>query len=499
MLAARPLIAAGAALFAIASAVAVAVPVPAIPIPQSSSSVAAPFIGTPATPDPLASFAVPQHPFMAPDGRSNLHNDAYQTDAYNGAGPLGINPRIRSTFHVAECASVTFDSAGRIITICVGFDGPRLMMIDPDDLSTLAAFPLPPRNPSTLANVFSSFSGGGYFYLDHLGRAVIPTNDGRILVVGVRETAAGPSFMLETVHDLSGHVSSGDGIVSVLPDWSGLLWFVTESGVVGTAVDSAPLGVRSIDLTGEAIANSFAVDETGGVYVVSDHALYRFDAAADGTPVATWREPYDRGTRRKPGQVSQGSGTTPTLIGGGYVAITDNADPKMNVIVYRRSASVAGSRFVCAAGVFADGVSNTDQSLIAVGNALIAENNYGYSGPLATNGGGVTEPGLARVDFDAGASSCTVVWTSAERAPSVVPKVSLANGLIYTYTKDPQPDSTDAWYFTAIDFRTGATVYKIRAGLGLGFNNNYAPVTLGPDGTAYVGVLGGLAAISDTP
>jgi hypothetical protein len=34
-------------------------------------------------------------------------------------------------------------------------------------------------------------------------------------------------------------------------------------------------------------------------------------------------------------------------------------------------------------------------------------------------------------------------------------------------------------------------------GEGLGFNNNYAPVTIGPDGTAYVGVLGGLVAVRD--
>ena len=50
----------------------------------------------------------------------------------------------------------------------------------------------------------------------------------------------------------------------------------------------------------------------------------------------------------------------------------------------------------------------------------------------------------------------------------------------------------DPWYLTAIDFRTGETVFKKLAGTGLGFNNNYAPVTLGPDGSAYVGALGGL-------
>jgi hypothetical protein len=89
---------------------------------------------------------------------------------------------------------------------------------------------------------------------------------------------------------------------------------------------------------------------------------------------------------------------------------------------------------------------------------------------------------------------CRTAWTSNERAPSVVPKLSLSNGLVYTYTRPPRSDGIDAWYLTTLDFRTGRTVYRRLAGTGFGFNNNYAPVTLGPDGTAYVGVLGGVVA-----
>ena len=63
----------------------------------------------------------------------------------------------------------------------------------------------------------------------------------------------------------------------MLPDWCGRLWFVTRRGVVGT-VDRSSGTVRTRRL-GERITNSFAVDETGGVYIVSDAALYRFDAA----------------------------------------------------------------------------------------------------------------------------------------------------------------------------------------------------------------------------
>jgi hypothetical protein len=184
-------------------------------------------------------------------------------------------------------------------------------------------------------------------------------------------------------------------------------------------------------------------------------------------------------------------------MGDGLVAITDNADP-MNVLVYRRGRDVVGSRLVCRQPVFEKGASATDQSLIGTGGSIVAENNYGYSGPGATEQGKTTSPGLERVDLDPG-GGCHSVWRSSERAPSVVPKLSAANGLVYTYTKDPQPQdpSADAWYLTTLDFGSGRTVYKRLGGEGLGFNNNYAPITLGPDGTAYVGVLGGLVALRD--
>jgi hypothetical protein len=40
-------------------------------------------------------------------------------------------------------------------------------------------------------------------------------------------------------------------------------------------------------------------------------------------------------------------------------------------------------------------------------------------------------------------------------------------------------------------------VWSQLVGSGLGYNNNYAPVSLGPDGVAYVGTLGGLVRIAD--
>jgi hypothetical protein len=101
------------------------------------------------------------------------------------------------------------------------------------------------------------------------------------------------------------------------------------------------------------------------------------------------------------------------------------------------------------------------------------------------------------VDLNKSGRGCRKRWHSDEIAPSVVPKLSIETGLVYTYTKPPRSDDTDTWYFTALDFCTGRTAYKQLAGTGLGYNNNFAPVTLGPDGAAYVGVLGGLIRVAD--
>jgi hypothetical protein len=453
------------------------------------------FEGATATPHPL-SYAdaprPPRHPFMAANDDSNIHDDAYQTDTADRVGPLGRATERVSTFYGAECASVTFDSRGRIETICVGVQRPTLKLLDPVTLDELASYDLPPRQTSA-GGAFTDFSGGGYFYLDSHDRAVVPTSNRHLLVIGQHDG----HFAVDRDYDLTGAVPAGDKLIATMPDWTGRIWLISTDGLVVT-VDPASGAVHTRALH-EAIGNSFAVDDSGGVYVVTDSALYRLDAARDGTPGVTWRQGYANTGEKKPGQTEHGSGTTPTLMGRDYVSITDNADP-MDVVVLKRARRVKGPRAVCTQPVFAKGASATDNSLIGTARSVVVENNYGYGGPTTTTGGSST-PGLQRVDVNANGHGCHVVWTSRETAPSVVPKLSLRNGLVYTYTKEPDPrtPADDPFYLAALDFRTGRTVYKRLAGLGLGFNNNYAPVTLGRDGTAYVGVLGGLVALRDRP
>ncbi|MEA2438193.1 MAG: hypothetical protein QOF65_2749 [Thermoleophilaceae bacterium] len=462
------------------------------PIPETDTSAQA-FFGSPAVQNPIFGVAeAPRHPFMAPNERSNLHTDAWQTDTNRLPGPLGRNMKRLSAVHFADCASVTFDSKGRIVVVCVGLQGPGaggagLYLVDAQTLDTLAKYDLPPRQPGLATNVLTDFAGGGYFILDNQDRAVVPTTTRHLFIVA--ETPNTPGFTLQRDYDLTSVVPQGDKIISVLPDWSGRYWFATTNGVVGT-VDPASGAIKSLD-THEKIGNSFAVDETMGVYIVTDAALYRFTAGADGAPTVTWRTTYPNDGTTKPGQTEVGSGTTPTITSTGLVAITDNSNP-IDVFVYRRS----NGAFVCSAPVFSKNASDTDQSLIGAGNSFVVENNYGYSNPSATEQGRTTTPGLERVDVASG-GACKKVWHSNEIAPSVVPKLSLANGIVYTYTK-PAGERSDPWYLTALDFRSGKTLFKFKAGSGLGFNNHYAPVTIGPDGTAYVGSLGGIIALRDS-
>jgi hypothetical protein len=281
----------------------------------------------------------------------------------------------------------------------------------------------------------------------------------------------------------------------VLPDWHGLLWWISRFGRVGT-LDPATGRVRLIWLRGQQIENSHAVSEDG-VSVVTDHALYQFRARPDGTPYVVWRAPYDRGSHRKVGQINQGSGTTPTFIGRRYVAITDNADPRMHVNVYRRAARLpaGGHRLVCSVPVFGRGASATENSLVGYGDGLVVENNYGYANPVAHLEGAVAAGGVTKIVV--GEGGCHVAWTSRVVSPSVVPKLARGNGMLYLYSPQPAAPGVDAWSLTVVDWRTGRTVARIHTGDGLPYDNAFGPITIGPGGVAYVSCFGGLIAVRD--
>ncbi len=479
---------AAAVLSGAVAAQAIVIPIPAITLGPS-------YLGAPAIRHPIRVPLPPHNPFMAANGLSEVHNDGSQTDAYTWGGPLGRSPTTISASLTPsrDCGSIAFDRRGRVISICVGASGPQLYMFDPTTLATLATFALPPRQ-DVPSNIFQDYTGGGYFYLDNHDRVVTATTTRHVYVIAEK----GTGFVLQRDYDISHVLTPAEKITSALPDSHGLLWVVTRAdGVVGTLnfatgrFVARRLGHGSL---GE-IENSFAVDQHGGVYIATNRKLYRFRSGRGGAPTIVWQVAYPNSYEHKPGQVDDGTGTTPTVMSGGYVSITDNADP-MDVVVYRTAPWVR-HRLVCRVPVFTRGASDTENSLIAAGRSMIVENNYGYQDPTSVTAGRLTAPGVARVDLKRSGNGCHLVWTHrTERAPTVVPKLSLANGLVYLYTKDP--GLTDPWYWTTLDFRTGRLVYKKLAGAGsLGYNNNYAGIALSRAGREYLGVLDGMISLRD--
>ncbi len=484
---------------------------PAVPIPDDPrGALLQPFLGDASAEPPLHRSPVPQHPYLAANDASIIHNDAWQTDTYDRAGPVGPDLVVSSTSSlIRDCSSLSFLPDGTMLTVCIGVGRPVVKALDPDTLAEIASYQLPKRDPGLLPDT-SNFSGG-YFYLDHRGRLIVSNAENHVLWLRLD----GDKFVVDRDVDLS-PVLETQRIQSVLPDWSNRIWFVTQEGTVGfVGLDGR---IRTRRLAGEVIANSFAIDESGGVFVVSDHALYRFDVRngwPNGGLSVTWRKTYDRGTRVKPSQVSQGSGTTPTLVGraslpsGGWIAITDNADPKMNVLVFTRGKDKPG-RPVCRQPVFPAGQGADENSLISVPGGLIAENNYGYALKTLALRQPTTVPGLVKVRVDYRDGGCRIAWANdTARVPSSVSKASLGSGLVYAYTHPAADElayrvplplgqlSPDAWFFTAFSIRTGEQVWSRYVGSGLLFNNHYAAVSIGPDGTAYVGTVGGLVRLAD--
>jgi hypothetical protein len=199
--------------------------IPAIPIPQQPfAQPVPPFIGQPAIPKPITALPVPQDPYMASNGRSNIHVDAYQSDTYATTGPLGLAPTVKSATLLGIGGTVTFDRAGRIVVLVLGNGPRRLFLLDPVTLGTEAVLNLPPSSSSGTA-----FGGGGYYFLDELDRAVIPTTTQQIWIVQVR--ASRPYLKHVNTCDLAqllGQQISGQSIQSVFPDAQGLLWFTTS-------------------------------------------------------------------------------------------------------------------------------------------------------------------------------------------------------------------------------------------------------------------------------
>lgn len=465
--------------------------------------------------------AINANPFLAEGTNGTMHGDGGQSDTHLAAGPFGGNLEVRSRQAgnglPRQCSTFVYRRDGHPIVMCGGISGFRMVLLEPYSLRAYAYYDLPIRPSSFEAAVkrdmgimMNDSSGGAYMFLDNEDRLVFANSEWvvqRLRVEGLYGLdGPGPKFVVDGEWDLKPYVPHDclnwnnwfprgecDKVTTVMPDHQGRYWWTTRYGRLGT-LDTKNGKVAVIRLKGEEIQNALAMDSRA-VYVLSDHAQYAFAADGAGRPVQLWRSAYDRGAKRKIGSINQGSGTTPTLLGDKWITFADNADGQINIVVLRRS---DGSR-ICAVPVFKEGASATDNSMIGWGRSIILENNAGFKSAYEQSDWNAVAGGVVRVDVRPDESGCDIIWTSPLKVPSVVPKLSAATGIAYVYSFDlvtgADGKQTQDWSIVGLDFRTGRQVIKIPTGRGRKFDNNWASMSMAPNGDFYAGVTSGLVQV----
>lgn len=429
-----------------------------LPIPPAPGAWVGPsYVGRPAMARHLA-VSVPQNPHVA----------AFTVEARTG--PLGLQPEVETSwFGLQRCGQLELTSTDRLVALCTDRSGPSLRLVDPDSIRPTATQDLPDSTDTC---------AGDAAYVDDADRVVVATADRRVRTFRTGSAAGKAELSADASWDLKPYVPFGDCLVGLVPDWSGRIWWASAQGLVGTlAPDSGQ--VRVVDLD-EEIRHGLAVDDGGGVYVVTDTALHRLVPGPDGTPQPTWRTAYD-GT----------SGSAPVVLDGGVVAITDSADSRMGVLFVQRDSG----QVICRQPVFDAGDGATASPLAPLGTGVAVTNNHGYSSPRSTLLGFTPSHGIARVDLVDG--ECVERWTSDVVSPGSGVTASRGDGLLYAWTKRPSPLGVSAWYLTVLDATTGRLVFSVRTGTGLLAGSDGSQITLGPGGTAWLGTMAGLVRVRD--
>ncbi|MGB3695897.1 MAG: hypothetical protein WBA05_00545 [Gordonia sp. (in: high G+C Gram-positive bacteria)] len=410
--------------------------------------------------------ASPAVPGAGPAGTSLMHGDPESTDSTAYRGP-GRSARVAAAGVPGGVCAATFVSGdGYVLSLCTAY-----LAGDPPQVATPVVTMFDPRTAQPIARLpltKGQLLGGVYGFLDDRDRVVVADGSGSILRVGHHRTAAGWALRIDDRTDLSRHLG-GDGITGLAPDYQGRTWFATTGGVVGTVSADGRVGTARLP-RGERLGNGLTI-RRDGASVLSTHALYEMRADDAGVPRTVWRRTYDRGAARKPGQLTWGSGTTPTYFGpggDGWVAIVDSAAVP-ELIVYH---SADGSP-VCRMPAFRAPNQGTENSPMAWGRSLVIPSTYGFQYPPMAVSGGPSVPasapfrgGMTRIDVADG--RCTRVWETTTDRMATLPRLSRADGMIHGLAYGPPtpgPQQVGPVNYAAVDFATGRRVVTRQVGV----------------------------------
>lgn len=511
--------------------------------------------------------AVPGRPAKSPWLADSVyplgHGDPAQRDALPVAGPLGESRRLAAEeldyaplgpAHFGAYLSGPYPD-GRRVLWSNGID--RIVKLDHESWEQLAVYYFPGVRrfdeaeaekslakwargsslPGALVQAFFEARklrdlSGVYTLLDRNGVYYIANKAGRINAYG-DAVPGDPGSSIAKLRSTRLPAEVSGLIVGMNMTYDGRLVVATEHGwVVSLARDFT--SATSLRLPGAAgaeqkatapvgygwIRNGFAVDEAGGIYLVSRRHLHKVvwtGAALSVRPEdGAWRAPYRNGW-------GHGSGATPSLMGFGdedrFVVITDG-EAVMNLVLFWRDAipedwqtlQGAPSRRIAgmlpvSLGEAGQEIIQSEQSVVVSGYGALVVNNTprdipwwvprqaerlftGYLGNLVDH-----QPyGVQKFAWDPVARTLREAWINrAVSSPSSVPALAEANHRVYLVGA-----REGLWTLEALDWNTGASDFHWVIG-GQRFNPLFSGTLLDQRGRIHYGTLWGRVRISPKP
>ena len=271
--------------------------------------------------------------------------------------------------------------------------------------------------------------------------------------------------------------------------------------------------VDFIELADQWINNTMAVTEDGVFFVTNGYNatagicdsgnLYFVGFKPIDQRISTiWASPYENSGFLKPGQINIGSGTTPTVFddadGNKYVTITDNAYPRMHLVVYQRSNGLP----VCKVPVFPKMRGCNDASSIGVLGRVVVENNFGHTVTVQQSQYVANEPGMELIQVGASGNSCDVIWRNDHFSVFGMSMLARNSGIIFASIGDWNVASATTegalYSVSAIDSWDGREIWRIPVGRGYSFCHDYGGIYFNRTGTSlYVGTQDYLVLIQE--
>jgi len=475
----------------------------ATPLPRSTPEELgiAPSVGDAVVANPIPALVLEPHPFLNNDGDSRIHNDHYNSAAYNRSGLVG--PNVDTTTNqiggfTGICAMMTILENGYIVGSCfisedlAGGVTVMLTMFDNENLNIVAEQNLGFRP------FVPNAAGGAYFSLDKDENFFLGPGTNRLEQYHIAVTDGVPKFVQDFSKEIPGLEPALEATDPMLQDtvidWEGRYWFMITDGRVGY-YDREVDEIKMKDL-GEDLQNSMVVDDEA-VYLVTFEALQRLSVDAEGEIRVDWRAPYDPGTGVS--GILPGSGTSPTLLGTNddLISICDNKDGQINLLVIDRHRDLDDLP-LCTVPIFSPGASATENTVVGYNDDIIVVNNAGFQGPLLP--ANTIKPGIERYrvvrDGEGNVTGCDNVWKN-DTSFGNSAQLATESGVIWGYGADPSVSDDDYFYLTATSWETGEEIFRSYIGDGTPFDPITGQVHMHPDGTLYLGALRGVVMMRD--